>query len=145
MFTVSNLANEAQVTADTVRHYVKLKLLHPQRDRDNGYKLFSRDDVSRVQFIRDAKSLGFSLKEIADIFAQSNEGNSPCPQVRERLQQHIDENRARLQELMALQERMEKALLKWNDMPDNSPAEAGKDSVCHLIESMAETETAIDE
>lgn len=135
MFTVSNLANEAQVTADTVRHYVKLKLLQPQRDSENGYKLFSPNDIRRVQFIRDAKSLGFSLKEIAEIFEKSIDGESPCPQVRERLQSHIEENQVRLNELMALQQRMEKALEDWNELPNSTPDE---DSVCHLIESLAE-------
>ena len=90
MFTVSDLANETQVTADAVRHYVKLGLLNPIRDSENGYKLFSTSDISRVQFIRNAKSLGFSLKEITEIFSHSIEGNSPCPGVRERLQQHIE-------------------------------------------------------
>ncbi|MDH5257981.1 MAG: MerR family transcriptional regulator [Gammaproteobacteria bacterium] len=134
MFTVSDLANETQVTTDAVRHYVKLGLLNPRRDSENGYKLFSTNDISRVQFIRNAKSLGFSLKEIAEIFTHSIEGSSPCPGVRETLQQHIEKNRIRLIELNALQERMEKVLGQWRNMPDGIPDGT---SVCHLIESLA--------
>jgi len=134
MYTVSDLAKEAQVTADTVRHYVKLDLLQPKRHVENGYKLFSQNDITRVQFIRNAKSLGFTLKEISEIFAHSQEGNSPCPQVRETLQQHIEANKARIEELVALQQHMELALRQWSDMPDGSPN--GK-SICHLIESIA--------
>jgi len=139
MFTVSDLANEAQVTADTVRHYVNLGLLNPKRDINNGYKLFSKNDISRVQFIRNAKSLGFSLKEITEIIAHSNDGSSPCPQVRDTLELHIEENRIRLLELNALQERMERALLQWRNMPDGIPDGT---SVCHLIESMAEKKSS---
>jgi len=138
MYTVSDLAKEAQVTADTVRHYVKLKLLNPSRDSENGYKLFSKNDVIRVHFIRNAKSLGFKLKEITEIFEHSEHGNSPCPQVRELLKQHINENKQRIEELIALQDRMELALKQWNDMPDGSP---NGTSVCHLIESIANDKT----
>lgn len=138
MFTVSDLANEAQVTTDTVRHYVKLGLLQPKRDSVNGYKIFSNTDTIRVQFIRNAKSLGFTLKEISEIFSYSEDGNSPCPEVRELLKQHIEENRARIEELNALQGRMERALRQWNSMPDGSP---NGTSVCHLIESIADDKT----
>lgn len=138
MYTVSDLAKETQVTADAVRHYVKLGLLQPQRDSENGYKLFSKNDTMRVHFIRNAKSLGFTLKEISEIFSHSEGGNSPCPQVRELLKQHIEENRRRIEELNALQERMEFALQQWSVMPDGSPDGT---SVCHLIESLAEDKT----
>ncbi len=134
MFTVSNLANEAQVTADTVRHYVKLGLLNPSRHAENGYKLFSSNDVTRVQFIRNAKSLGFSLKEIAAIFVSSQDGESPCPEVRGLLKQHIKKNKIRLAELSILQTDMELALRRWDEMPDQLPNGA---SICHLIESLA--------
>jgi len=136
MITVSSLANKADVTADTVRHYVKLGLLRPDRLSGNGYKVFSKSDISRVQFIRNAKSLGFTLKEILEMFAMSKDGNSPCPQVRDALQKHIEENRAKLNEMQAMQARMEKALSQWSDMPDCIPDEA---SVCHLIESVAQS------
>jgi hypothetical protein len=56
----------------------------------------------------------------------------PCPRVREILQQRIVENRRRLEELIALQTRMENALLDWADKPDGIPDGY---SVCHLIES----------
>ena len=52
----------------------------------------------------------------------------------------IDENRQRLDELLALQVRMEQALKKWGDMPDGVP---DGHSVCHLIESViSDTEQA---
>jgi hypothetical protein len=64
-----------------------------------------------------------------------DEGHSPCPRVREILQRRIVENREHLKELLDLQERMEKALLNWADMPDGAP---DGQSVCHLIESVTD-------
>ena len=57
----------------------------------------------------------------------------PCPRVREILMTRIKENRSHLEELMALQSRMEQALEQWKKMPDGVP---DGHSVCHLIESV---------
>ena len=64
---VTELARTAGVTAETVRHYTRQALLKPRRDPDNGYQLFDQQDLDRLRFIQRARTLGFSLKEIADI------------------------------------------------------------------------------
>ncbi len=135
MMTVSELSRSAQVTPDAVRHYVRIGLLKPSRDPANGYKLFSSGDIRRVKFIRQAKGLGFSLNDIREIFRHESRGQSPCPVVRDIIRHRIDDNRARLAELNALQRRMEEALEKWKSMPDGEP---DGDEICHLIESVME-------
>jgi len=133
MFTVSELAKRADVTPDTVRHYVHIGMLSPERNPHNGYKLFTGEDVTRLRFIRQAQSLGFTLAEIGKILDHSMSGDSPCPQVRELMQHRIVENKTKLDALNALQKRMEDALLLWKAMPNGQP---DGDSVCHLIESV---------
>ncbi len=135
MMKVSELASLANVTQDAVRHYVRIGLLTPLRDETNGYKLFSEQDLQLVRFIGQAKRLGFSLQEIKQIFQQSGQGASPCPMVRELLQQRITENQQKIAELTALQARMEQALGQWQSMPDGTP---DGHSVCCLIESLGE-------
>jgi len=133
MLMVGELSKVAQATPDAIRHYVRIGLLTPSRDPVNGYKLFSDDDIKKTKFIRRAKGLGFTLSDIQTIFEHSNDGLSPCPAVREIIQQRIDENRSRLAELNALQKRMDDALDKWNSMPDGEP---DGEAICHLIESV---------
>ncbi len=133
MLTVGELSKAAQATPDTVRHYVRIGLLKPTRNPVNGYKLFGDADVKKLKFICRAKGLGFSLKDIHEIFNHSRDGQSPCPAVRDIIRLRIDENRARLAELNALQQRMDNALEKWRLMPDGKP---DGDAICHLIESI---------
>ncbi len=134
MMTVAELAKESGATPHAVRYYTRMGLLKPMRNPDNGYRLYQTSEVNWLRFIRQAKALGYTLHEIQDIMQDRNEGHSPCPRVREILQRRIKENRRQLQELKALQDRMEKALLQWSDMPDGVP---DGNSVCHLIESVA--------
>ena len=133
MLTVGRLSKIAKTSPDAIRHYVRIGLLTPSRDSVNGYKLFSDDDLKKTKFILRAKELGFTLRDIQTIFDHSNDGRSPCPVVRDMIQQRIDENRSRLAELNALQQRMDEALQQWKSMPDGEP---DGEAICHLIESV---------
>ena len=136
MMTVNEFSMRGGVPPHVIRYYSRIGLLSPARNPDNGYKLFSRSDISRLRFIRQAQGLGYTLDEIGEIFATCSHGQSPCARVRQILRQRITENRAKLDELTALQKRMEHALASWEKMPDDFPK---GESHCHLIES---TETA---
>ncbi|MGB1257877.1 MAG: MerR family transcriptional regulator [Thiolinea sp.] len=134
MFTVSEVAKQTGISAHTVRYYVREGLLEPSEQAANQYRLFSPKAVSRLRFIRTAKILGFTLNEIRQILEHAGLGESPCADVREIIQQHIVENRRRIEEMQQLQQRMEQALDKWQDMPNRTP---DGHSICHLIESMS--------
>ncbi len=131
MLTVTELANKSGTTPHAVRYYTRKGLLRPERNPENGYRLYQYSEVQWLRFVRQAKQLGYTLNEIREIMHDSDQGKSPCPRVREILKRRIDENRAELNSLIALQERMEQALIKWDTMPDGIP---DGNSVCHLIE-----------
>lgn len=133
MLTVTELANRSGATPHAVRYYTRLGLLRPERNPDNGYRLYEDREAGWLHFIRQAKRLGYTLGEIREIMQNSDQGHSPCPRVRQILLRRIDDNRRQLEELMALQVRMEQALEQWTEMPDGH-------SVCHLIESFTGNE-----
>jgi DNA-binding transcriptional MerR regulator len=76
---VKALARVAGVSSGAVRHYGRVGLLTPKRDPNNGYDVFEASDTARLRFIRRAKYLGYTLKEMQQIFQESNNGQSPCP------------------------------------------------------------------
>jgi len=134
-YKVKQLAELAGVTTDVVRYYTRISLLEPKQAEENGYNLYNTHDLHRLRFIRCAKSLGYTLTEIADIIIHSTGGKSPCLMVRDIVEKRIVENRNKLEELTKLQNRMEKAVKKWSGLPDKLP---NGNSVCHLIESFGE-------
>lgn len=135
MLTVTALARACGTTPHTIRYYSRMGLLREKRHPDNEYRLFDAAEQARLRFILHAKELGYTLKEIRMILDDADRGESPCPRVRQILQQHIEQNRRRITSLVRLQERMERALDAWDAMPDGVPT---GDSVCHLIEAFAE-------
>jgi DNA-binding transcriptional MerR regulator len=132
MLTVNELAIQANAPAHVVRYYTRIGLIEPSAQQKNGYRLFSSRDANRLRFIRMAKLLGFTLNEIREITRHAEHGESPCEDVRRIIQDHLEENRVKIEEMQKLQARMEQALTQWKAMPDGVP---DGNSICHLIES----------
>ena len=133
LYLVKDLADVAGVSPDTVRFYTKEKLLKPKRNKKNQYNLYDHSDLVRLRFILRAKTLGYTVSEIKKILSASEKGESPCPMVREILEKRIRQNKKLLEESLALQKRIENAMIKWQRLPDGIPI---GDSICYLIENV---------
>lgn len=86
---VNDLAKKVGVPVDTVRYYTRRQLLVPKICPENGYKIFSNDDVHRLQFISRAKQYRFTLSEIRSLLERIMAGDSACSSVRDLLKRHI--------------------------------------------------------
>lgn len=129
---VSELAKKLETTADTVRYYTRLGLLTPSKNTTNGYKEYDHRDAKRLRFILSARQLGFSVEDIQQIISVADQGKTPCPLVRELIQQRLDQTCARYEEMLALRQRMEAAANKWRHQPNRVPTGS---TICHLIEN----------
>ena len=69
---IGQLSRRTGVPIDTVRYYEKQRLLPPPTRSASGYRHYEADDVLRLNFIRRAKVLGFTLDEIRDLLALSS-------------------------------------------------------------------------
>lgn len=131
---VSELARTAGVTPHAVRYYSRIGLLHPAKDVGNSYRRFGRDDIARLNFIKKAQRLGFTLDEIATLIRACERREPTCPMVRDIVARHITETAAEIRLLAEQETRMRRALKAWKDLPDGVP---DGETVCHLIESLA--------
>lgn len=68
---IGQLARHAGVAIDTVRYYERNHILPPAARRPSGYRVYDQQDVARLQFVRRAKALGFTLAEIRDLLTLS--------------------------------------------------------------------------
>jgi DNA-binding transcriptional MerR regulator len=64
--TIGQLANRAGVGVETVRFYERQGLLEAPTRAVSGYRQYPQDAVGRLGFIRRAKGLGFTLKEVSE-------------------------------------------------------------------------------
>lgn len=65
--TIGQLAKITNVNIETIRYYESLKLISKPKSRQSGYRIYTNDYIDRINYIKKAKELGFTLKEIKDI------------------------------------------------------------------------------
>lgn len=98
---IGELAKRAGVSIDTIRYYEKEAVLpKPLRlGTGAGYRRYSDEDVARLEFIRRAKALGFSLSEITDLLALSGNAQADMSAVTTAVRQHLQTVKTKLAEL----------------------------------------------
>lgn len=134
LLKIGELAEQADVAVGTIRYYESLGLVEPVRRSESGYRYYANDAVKRVQFIRKAQSLQFSLSEIQQILGVRRQGDPACPLVRDLLNQKIADLEEQLHRMVTLKTELEAYRDRWVDKPLDDPC---SQELCSLIEGVA--------
>ena len=65
--TIGKLARKSGVNVETIRFYERKGLINQPEKPPEGYRRYPAEAGVRVRFIRNAKELGFSLREIKEL------------------------------------------------------------------------------
>ncbi len=113
---IGKVAKKTSVNPKTIRYYEEINLLpKPKRERNN-YRLYSQDTIKRINFIKKAQSLGFTLREIKEVLALRDRGFKPCSHVRGLLMQRVIDLDQKLAELTMLRRELKKLENEWANM-----------------------------
>ena len=98
-YTIGKLAKEAGVPISTVRYYERADLLQPDGRSEGNYRLYGPDALGRLQFIRAAKAVGFTLEDITELLQVQDGVKAPCDEVEELISHRLEELESRLSDL----------------------------------------------
>ena len=101
VLTIGRLASAADVHVETVRYYQRIGLFREPVRPLGGVRRYESQDVSRLQFIRRAKTMGFTLDEIAGLLQL--QGKRACNQTRQLTEHKLADVRRKLAELQSLE------------------------------------------
>ena len=133
------LAALTGVSRDTLRHYEKKGVLaRPHRSR-SGYRLYPAEALKRVQLIRQAISIGFTLDELAQILRVRDKGGAPCQQVRHLTAAKLEDVETQLRDLLSMRDVLRNLLQDW----DERLKETNAQHRAALLESLADGNLAI--
>lgn len=68
---VGDLAKQTGVSVRTLHYYDEIGLLSPSQRTQTGYRLYTEDDIIRLQQIVSLRQIGFSLEQIRECLEQS--------------------------------------------------------------------------
>ena len=109
------LAKLAGISADTLRHYERMKLLAVPRRSSGNYRLYPAETVERVRLIQRALTVGFSLPELAKILKVRDAGGAPCRQVKGLLEEKVQHMNAQIRDLAAMRDYLTTVLADWDE------------------------------
>lgn len=103
MFSIGELSRRTKVKVPTIRYYEDIGLLaEPERTAGNQRR-YDQDGLQRLNFIRHARDLGFSIEAITALIDLQDHPEKPCQSAGEIAKAQLDDVRAKLARLKSLE------------------------------------------
>jgi Cu(I)-responsive transcriptional regulator len=99
---IGETARHSGVSAKMIRHYEGIGLIQKAARTYSGYRTYAASDVHTLRFIRQARNLGFSIKQIEQLLGLWRNQRRPSSKVKALAQEHMAELDARIVELQAM-------------------------------------------
>jgi MerR family transcriptional regulator, copper efflux regulator len=99
---IGQAARASGVSAKMIRYYEQIGLVRPAERTDSNYRSFDERNVNELRFIKRARSLGFSVEEIANLLSLWRDRARPSREVKSIADQHVAELEGRIAEMQAM-------------------------------------------
>lgn len=107
---IGQVAKKTGLSVDAIRFYEKAGLLPRPTRTAAGYRVYHQREVADLEFIQKAQQLGFSLKEIRELFSIQRHPHEVCVHVRDLIAQKLAVVRSKIKELQTLEAGLADAL-----------------------------------
>lgn len=97
------VAKKAGVGPETLRFYEQKGLLGQPARNDSGYRIYRHEDLARLEFIRRAQELGFSLQDIKQLLDLTGSISTPRKKVRDFAETRLEVIRRKIRHLQAME------------------------------------------
>ncbi len=131
--TTGQVAKQANVNIETIRYYERRGLIPEPPRRESGYRQYPHDAIRRLQFIKRAQELGFSLKEIGELLSLRVNLQASSVDIKRRVDAKITGIDARIRDLKG----MKGALMKLA----SACSGRGPTSECPILDALESQES----
>jgi len=129
---IGALARKSGVSIETIRYYEREGLILPQGRTASGYRIYGSDAVRRLSFVRQAKGLGFTLREVRELLEIRLGPESHCEDFKREANRKLSEIRQKIK----LLQKIEKRLVGLTGQCANPTADL---SECPILDTLEQT------
>lgn len=106
---IGELSKSTGFQVETLRYYETQGLLNPVSRSESGYRLYNKESLKQLNFIKKAKSVGFSLKEITELLTLRVERDQhSCGDVKSIAEQKLEQIDKKISELQSMHDALQK-------------------------------------
>jgi MerR family copper efflux transcriptional regulator len=108
-YLISQLSKITEIPIGTIRFYEKSGLIAGEKDasvKSNNYTYYSEETIEKLDFIKEAKSVGFTLAEIKDCMDAWFEDRLNTEDKLQLMDDKIAQINAKIEELQQLKEKL---------------------------------------
>ncbi|BCT93895.1 putative HTH-type transcriptional regulator [Lysobacter helvus] len=95
------------ISAKMIRHYESIDLIPEAGRTFAGYRIYTDNDLHRIRFIKRARTLGFSMKEIANLLGLWDDRGRASADVKKLAHQHAQALAEKIAEMQSMQRTLE--------------------------------------
>lgn len=100
--SIGSVAATAGVPPKTIRYYESIGLVAPAGRRANGYRRYSETEIRTLSFIKRARSLGFSVKEVRELLDLWRNRSRKSSAVKAIASKHMEALDRKIEELQSM-------------------------------------------
>jgi DNA-binding transcriptional MerR regulator len=131
LLLIGQVTDISGIPIRTIRYYESLGLIKSSRRTEGGFRQFSMDVLTRLAFIKRAQNLGLSLEEIGNILQVYDQGQAPCGEIKEKLQDKLLQIDRQIDQLLTLRSEIKGLLSGWKNIGDQY-----EDTICPIIQNI---------
>ncbi len=120
---IGEVAKRSGIGIETIRFYEREGLLQEPERRPSGYRQYDESTVKRLEYIRQAKELGFTLAEIRELLELSFTPHEGCDHIRQRAEVKITDIEDKIRSLQKMRRSLHTIVkrCKTKDSPHDCP------------------------
>ncbi|MEJ7804661.1 MAG: helix-turn-helix domain-containing protein [Telluria sp.] len=130
--TIGALSSHTHCTVPTIRYYEQIGLLPRPQRASNGHRFYRDDDLKRLSFIKRCRDFGFPIEQVRELVGLLDDGERACVEVRDLAQVHLDQVRAKLEQMRQLEASLEAFVCRCNAACNGGPTRD-----CVILDEMA--------
>ncbi len=105
-FRIGEAAEAAGLPVKTVRYYADIGLVGPDGRSDAGYRVYGKEEIAKLAFVRRARAFGFSVDECRELLGLYEDRGRASADVKRIALERLAEIEERLKELEGLRDEL---------------------------------------
>jgi MerR family transcriptional regulator, copper efflux regulator len=99
---IGSVAEQSGVPTKTIRYYESIGLIRQAQRSGSGYRVYGEHDIQTLRFIQRARSLGFSVHDVAGLLGLWQDSQRTSNQVKTLAESHRDKIDRKIAELQGM-------------------------------------------